>query len=107
MNRLFPILCFTLILFASCQKDEAIPEESFARQLWGSWDVFETKIIYQNIPGYRDTIILDTFQMNFSHSNSGAIKNGLNFLWAIQEDPDGLLLSYQSLHLNGVKYYKT
>ena len=96
-----------LILLASCQKDEVIPEESYARQLWGSWDVYETKKIYQNIPGYLDTLILDTFQMSFSHNHTGYIKNGLSFLWAIQEDPDGLLISYQSFIFNGVGFYKT
>ena len=107
MIRLYPILYCLLILLASCQKNEAVPDESFARQLWGSWEVFETKKIYQNIPGFLDTLILDTFQMSFSYNNSGGIQNGLSFLWAIQEDPDGLLISYQSLNFNGVRYYKT
>ncbi|HZV70207.1 MAG TPA: hypothetical protein VFG10_11715 [Saprospiraceae bacterium] len=86
-------VCFLIFLgFVSCQKDE---ELSKARIFWGTWEVAETKRIFDNDLGMTDTLIYRDFEIVFNELNKGYFKESINqqFIWAAQDDPNILIIS--------------
>ncbi len=83
-----------LLGLLGCAKEEAV-SISKARTLWGDWDVEETKIIFDDLKGIRLSTTVSNFDISFYHTNEGRV-SGLNyedFIWAIQDDPDVLIIS--------------
>jgi hypothetical protein len=90
MTRLICIvIMFGLI---ACEKENDL---SKARIIWGDWTGEETLVIYDNPTGHRTSTTLNGFEISFNHTNKGSIKdfNSYKFIWAIQDDPNVLVIS--------------
>jgi hypothetical protein len=102
----FLVLSMIIISVVGCQKDEEI---SKARILWGQWGVEETKTIYFNPTGMTLSKTTQTFEIQFDHSGDGFILSSpyVKFLWAVQDDPNRLIISKEVANLNGTILYDT
>lgn len=106
MIRLVSILF--LIGIVGCEKDE---ELSKARTLWGQWQTTETYVVLDNPSGKRLSTTTNNFKIVFKHTNKGYFigQNNQKFLWAVQDDPDALIISPElfSLDSNNVLHFNT
>lgn len=96
-----------ILFFLSCEKDAE--ELSKARMIWGTWNVEETKTIHYNPNGMVLSETVQNFDIQFNHSSDGFIKSVpyVKILWAIQDDPEKLIISKEVADFNGTKIYKT